>query len=332
MLRIRDRIRWLTARGFTLIELLVVIAIIAILIALLVPAVQKVREAAARAQCQNNLKQLALACIGYADTNQRKLPPGGWTSAGTTGNWGDERGSWLVYTLPFMEQAPLYNKATAAAGGPLYTTTNSVGIASGVFSNVILPYARCPSDDSRAGQPACNYMGSIGSQCAVGNRGGGCDTNNFRCMAGFNNGYGQSPDHGNSVNPSEIRGLFNRLGAIMLFPASIPDGTSNTILLGEGLPSTHDHLAGGSWWSFNGGASHVTTIVPINFMDPSKIGSTSCYYTDNWDWSWGFNSRHAGGANFAFADGSVQFLSTSIDDHIFNRLGCRNDGLPASIP
>src|SRR4051794_28133707 len=127
MLRIRDRIRWLTARGFTLIELLVVIAIIAILIALLVPAVQKVREAAARAQCQNNLKQIALACIGYADTNQKRLPPGGLNAGG--GDWNDERGSWLVHSLPYMEQTPLYNKIQTAAGGPIQSTYNSVGKA-----------------------------------------------------------------------------------------------------------------------------------------------------------------------------------------------------------
>jgi len=334
MLRIRDRIRWLTTRGFTLIELLVVIAIIAILIALLVPAVQKVREAAARAQCQNNLKQLALACIGYADVNQHKLPPGGLSNCIASGNWGDDRGTWLIYTLPYMEQAPLYNKLVAAAPGPLMTTVNSVGAAAAVVNTVTLPYGRCPSDDSRAGQPACNYMGSIGSQCAttVGSNPASCDTNQFRCQTAFNNGYTTSVDHGNDTNSTNIRGLFNRVGAIMLFPASIPDGTSNTILLGEGLPGTHDHLAGGQWWSFNGGASHVSTIVPINFMDPSKINSTPCYQMNNWNWSWGFNSRHTGGANFAFADGSVQFLSSSIDMTIYNRLGCRNDNLPASIP
>src|SRR5437868_6371866 len=97
--------------GFTLIELLVVIAIIAILIGLLLPAVQKVREAAARSKCQNNLKQLALACIQFADkgSGNGKLPWGGYW------NW-DQRGTWLVYTLPYMEQSGLYNQALKAAG------------------------------------------------------------------------------------------------------------------------------------------------------------------------------------------------------------------------
>jgi prepilin-type N-terminal cleavage/methylation domain-containing protein/prepilin-type processing-associated H-X9-DG protein len=347
------------AKGFTLIELLVVIAIIAILIGLLVPAVQKVREAAARAQCQNNLKQLALACINYADTNQHRLPPGGWTGGNPPGGW-DERGSWLVYSLPYIEQGPMYNLAEKFAGGPLKTTVNSVG--NGVYfpwapyvqkgqpfqwsnsqGGTTLPYGRCPSDgDVALGASASNYVGSLGSQCAIGPC--GYDPNQFRCRpdksgfgGGFNGmGYSESPDHGNDWSPGGIRGLFNRLGATILFPASIPDGTSNTLMIGEALIQNHDHLAQMQWWSFNGGNTHCTTIIPINNLN-GRGRQVDCS-TDppnsyqNWDVSWGFASQHTGGANFAFADGHVQYVSQSIDMITYQLLGCRNDNRPVTVP
>src|SRR5262245_14562273 len=184
----RNKLQGLFGRGFTLIELLVVIAIIAILIALLVPAVQKVREAAARTQCTNNLKQLALACIGYADDHNKTLPPGGLFGRDAQGNfnwnWDNNQGSWLVYTLPYMEQAPMYNNAVKAAGGPLDRTFvvnpkfpptppsvfGSVDLAAkaGVFSGVLLPYGRCPSDDYQPDATVVNYVGSLGPQCAIG--------------------------------------------------------------------------------------------------------------------------------------------------------------------
>jgi len=322
----RFRFRWPAPRGFTLIELLVVIAIIAILIALLVPAVQKVREAAARIQCQNNLKQLALSCHSYADSNKKQLPPGGYY------NW-DSRGTWLVYTLPYMEQTPLFNKMTAAAGGPLMSTSNSVPSGTyGGFMNAnsvggtTLPYGRCPSDDWNPSASVVNYVGSLGPQCATGPC--GFNPNQTNCNNGIN-GFQASPDHGNTITASELRGLFNRLGAPMMFPASIPDGTSNTIMLGEGLPGSHDHLAGCVWWGYNNGNSHCTTIVPINYQMPEKYTQANCQtQTSNWNISWGFSSRHTGGANFAFADGSIHFVGQSIDINVYQRLGCRNDGLP----
>jgi len=127
-------------RAFTLIELLVVIAIIAILIGLLVPAVQKVREAAARAQCLNNLKQLALACMTYESAN-KAYPRGNFPGNPSTTNCfatGDCGASWLFMVLPYMEQTGLYTQVRAA--GSLATAG-----ARGVLP-AVLPFSRCPSD------------------------------------------------------------------------------------------------------------------------------------------------------------------------------------------
>jgi prepilin-type N-terminal cleavage/methylation domain-containing protein len=147
-----------TSRGFTLIELLVVIAIIAILIALLVPAVQKVREAAARTQCTNNLKQIALSTHGFNDT-YRKLPPAWGPDSGTdTSNSGanpfpGQVGTLHFYILPFIEQTPLYNLANG----------NSYNIRASV-----VPIYLCPSDGTaygdniqRNGFASTNYAANL---------------------------------------------------------------------------------------------------------------------------------------------------------------------------
>ena len=310
-------------RGFTLIELLVVIAIIAILIGLLLPAVQKVREAAARMKCSNNLHQFGIACHSYHDV-QGLFPPGGRFY---NQDWNQDRGSWLVYSLPYMEQDNLFKQAVAANG--LYTTNAwSIGSINALFQSTKLPYGRCPSDDYNPTATVCNYVGSLGPQCAIGPC--GYDPNQQYCTGtNFGWGYPVSPDHGNDWTPVGIRGVFNRLGAPINM-AAVTDGLSNTLMIGESLPGQHDHLAQNLWWSANGGNSHCTTIIPINYASDQVVGcgTNPQKSYQNWDVSWGFKSRHTGGVNFVFCDGSVHFISQNIDKGTYQKLGCRNDGQP----
>ena len=269
--------------AFTLIELLVVIAIIAVLVGLLLPAVQKVREAANRMKCQNNLHQFGLACHMYHDT-AGKFPPGGMASSPGPNNppaqanatiWGQDKGSWLVRTLPYLEQDALYKKipgfspddyadsmweASGVPGG-WYTGPNQLATPIFPFK---LPYGRCPSDDFAPDNGSySSYMASNGPQCGI----GPCGVDPFQIwcngkevvgtdgstvpppvyLPGDPNypGFGPSENQGDSDNPALCRGIFSRGGDSRSAPshrgfvcrlADITDGTSNTLMIGEFLP------------------------------------------------------------------------------------------------
>jgi prepilin-type processing-associated H-X9-DG protein len=317
-----------------LIELLVVIAIIAILIGLLLPAVQKIREAANRMKCSNNLKQIGLALHNYHDVNGL-FPPGGEYGVNRNDDWGSDQGSWAVWTLPFVEQDNLYRRIS-----PRISVYNSVGggIGGVPMGERRVNVLRCPSDDWPINDPVIsNYVGSLGPQCSTGGLSyepnqGWCQPENSGLGGGFNNmGYRWSPDHGNTRTAADIRGMFNRLGAEINM-ASVSDGLSNTIMIGEHLPKMSDHLQGG-WWHFNGGMAHNSTIVPINARsDGTDPNDPIRSAPRNWNVSFGFKSRHSGGANFLFGDGAVRFLRESIDHRTYQLLGCRNDGMPVSPP
>jgi len=359
MPKFRLAMRTRLGNAFTLIELLVVIAIIAILVGLLLPAVQKVREAANRMKCSNNLKQYGLACHSYHDVNGY-FPPGGKVIPDWS--WTDgQKGSWQVFVLPYMEQqnifalipnpaVPYWDSITGTTGGkpggqPENTFDCLIRHTGSPISK--LPYARCPSDGFQPDTPYSNYVGSLGPQCATG---GPCnyDPHQIFCHP-FESGLGDwgysDPhewyNHGNTIDATNLQGMFCRVGAKVNM-ASVTDGLSNTIMIGESLPAQHDHLqwdGGDAYWAhFNGGSSHASTIVPINYRSDSLANCIGGDMSDpqhsfvNWNVSWGFKSKHSGGVNFVFGDGSVHFLSQTIDMRTYCLLGCRKDNMVVSLP
>jgi prepilin-type N-terminal cleavage/methylation domain-containing protein/prepilin-type processing-associated H-X9-DG protein len=312
--------------GFTLIELLVVIAIIAALIGLLLPAVQKVRETAARVQCQNNLKQFSLACANY-HSGQGTFPPGSAFLPGSSWaniDWSANKGTWLVYTLPYIEEDNLY-KQIPNHGTPHF---DSIGAAvkAGVLPRALPGKLRCPSDYFEYEQgPYSNYVGSLGPQCVDDQC--GCTPFAQYCNRPA---WGWGPSDEDEPDLPNIRGMFSRFSYALRL-TDCPDGASQTLLLGESLPATNAHMRKGWYTSY--GSQLSTTIIPINYpineSDTSWCGSAQagpCHSMVNNNVGWGFRSHHRGGSNFTFVDGSVHFLSESIDHKTFQFLGCRNDG------
>ncbi len=284
--------------GFTLIELLVVIAIIAILIALLLPAVQQAREAARRTQCKNNLKQIGLALHNYHDTHN-VFPPGqirGWNGTNETGSGF----GWGTMILPFMDQAPLYNRLDFNT--PIFEGTNKTQIN----GSAPLPMTLCPSDTSRTrfnnvhgGQPNnmnalpnTSYRGSSGSWAA-----GFSDSTDVRYSGGIF-----------CIDPAPATGI-----------SGVRDGTSNTIMVGEHSGRIWN---GGSWY----GMQHQTmgSATPGNdvaccsswYLAPGYMKLTNAYTVGMTVADYRYGSDHAGGAHFLFADGTVRYLSENINHNL----------------
>ncbi len=299
-MRIPSRIR-----AFTLVELLVVIAIIGILIALLLPAVQAAREAARRAQCSNNLKQLALACHSYHDVH-KQFPPGhlrGTATAAAANNreaWG-----WHVFLMPFIEQTALYDQLNPAQ----YSLE---AVCAGLNSSVPDPVATmqtkisgfiCPSDSNDdIGHADRHFGGGIGT--AAGGLG------NWR--PGLTNYVGNRGvrDRPQS-NGGDPHGIMVYDGKRVAFK-DITDGTSNTIAMGErdsikcrsgvwpGVRNPNGHGSRGLWYNIAHGRTGINSPTLVYGWGTDK----GC--------GEGFSSMHPGGAQFGLCDGSVRFISETV--------------------
>lgn len=297
-------------RGFTLVELLVVIAIIGVLIALLLPAVQQAREAARRMSCSNNLKQMGLACHNYMDTHTQ-LPPGAFYMASPE-NWNSH--SLFVAILPFIEQQALYdlynfNVAPDSSGNaPVRTTPLSAYF--------------CPSfDGDMVANGAANYSkGGVTTYQGV----GGVYYNDAALDSNL-----KSATHG--TIPSN--GVFRFDGPRRA--AEITDGLSNTIMIGD---YTHRDATGG-----NSGFPGNVRVWVIGTITNQALYSAKVIYQDTVnsrrDRNSGvafnhlpFTSLHPGGVEFVAADGSVHFVSETIDFDVYRGLATINGSETSQFP
>jgi prepilin-type N-terminal cleavage/methylation domain-containing protein/prepilin-type processing-associated H-X9-DG protein len=341
-------------RAFTLIELLVVIAIIAVLIALLLPAVQAAREAARRAQCTNNLKQIALACHNY-ESAYGSFPMGNRQTNPQTDAFGmacSEFIGWtaFVYVLPFLEQANDYNAYNVVFPCDLAPKVANQTPNGTAGTQKIASYV-CPSDGvAQFANPAYYYIPV--SQCSYGENRGTQENVIFNWI----NNAGVAVQGSSTCGWCCGTGMFQPEGVVKI--ADVTDGTSNTFLFGEmsrfvGEPASAWMFANvmGYWgdgsynWSI--GARRITGgafVVPAPNSPPDTTGKiwSACFSGPLVlppDWlmnatipggpcntlgQWGFRGLHPGGLNFAMTDGSVRFIKNTTNLTAYRSLGTRN--------
>jgi prepilin-type N-terminal cleavage/methylation domain-containing protein/prepilin-type processing-associated H-X9-DG protein len=324
-------------RGFTLIELLVVIAIIGVLIALLLPAVQAAREAARRAQCVNNMKQLGLAMHNYHDVHNAIVPPRIYSlSQCPSGNVlsGCQDTPWFVLMLPQFEQTPLYNAFNFAVGssGP-----GNIGLAiNSTITATKVALFQCPSD-------RINVLNLTAIGIPIQTKG------NYGVNWG-NTQYDQGLITPNF--PGVTRGMPFPLDKSISF-ASVTDGLSQTVFMAEILQGSSADLRGTVWSSLAGAGSFQTRFTPNSFYDfyqavvpgmtpagianadilpkgfcvPEPVQALPCNTVSAFAFAFGgARSRHPGGVNVLLGDGSVRFIKNTINGAVWIALGSINGG------
>jgi prepilin-type N-terminal cleavage/methylation domain-containing protein/prepilin-type processing-associated H-X9-DG protein len=318
--------------GFTLIELLVVIAIIAILIGLLLPAVQKVREAAARIQCSNNLKQIGLGMLNYEGVFKRF--PSGHECHASNGQ-GKTNGvisspyyfwNWAIQLLPFVEQDNLYKQYDN-------TVTNDAPANQAVCQTFVSVYA-CPSD------PNINQLMTPASTFGLGTA-RQYMTGSYRGVAGIANPNAPIPAGGSS--PPDWGGYPNEVADLIATPpgvatrgilhgvddwtlqkneriGNIIDGTSNTLMVGERATRTTTNR--GTFWadSFNLYSLSSGSTTSASLLADYTACINSLNGADGYPCKYGWGSFHPNLINFVMCDGSVRGISTGIDMTVFQSL------------
>jgi prepilin-type N-terminal cleavage/methylation domain-containing protein/prepilin-type processing-associated H-X9-DG protein len=345
-------------RGFTLIELLVVIAIIAVLIALLLPAVQAAREAARRIQCTNNLKQLGLGIANYESSNTCYpvglvfgVGTGYCTSPGFGRNC--QNTPWFLLMLPYIEQGPLYSSFNASIGIEGYQLMGFT-VNSTVFTTKIASF-QCPSDSQNTFnfQTLSTATGGLVPAYAFsptkGNYGINAGNTDFGGIA-----FGAYPS---LYRPAPFATNSSGTGPQLVRVASVTDGVSNTQFISEILQGANDDTRGTVWFDDPGDGSYMTRFTPngkqdilgsgINvdviagfvtgpgqsptapgqLCDSQPVQQLACYSSSSEGYAFaGTRSRHPGGVNTLFGDGSVHFMKDSINAATWVAIGSISGG------